>query len=79
MYAEGYRGMNIQESLYSMRDDRDAQNRRKLKYRLNEAYVKLYAVNVLELSKWNYIFCMKPIIVGLLPKKIYKVLHRSNK
>lgn len=79
MYAKGYRGMNIQESLYSMRDDRKAQNRRKFKYRLNEAYVKFYAVNVLGLSKWNCIFCIRPIIVGLLPKKIYNVLHRSNK
>ena len=39
MYAKGSR-MNLQEPLYSMRDDRNAQGRRKFKYRLNEAYVK---------------------------------------
>ena len=79
MYAKGYRGVNIQETLYSMRDDRNAQSRRKFKYRLNEAYVKFYAVNVLGLPQKNYIFCLRPIIIGLLPKRIYKVLHRSNR
>ena len=71
--------MNIQESLYSMRDDRNAQNRRKFRYRLNEAYVKYYAVNTLKLAKRNYIYCMKPILVGMMPNKIYKIFHRRKK
>ncbi len=79
MYAKGYKGMNIQESLYSMRDDRNAQNRRKFRYRLNEAYVKYYAVNTLKLAKRNYIYCMKPILVGMMPNKIYKIFHRRKK
>ncbi len=32
MYAKGFKGMNLQEPLYSMRDDRNAQGRRKFKY-----------------------------------------------
>ena len=78
MYAKGYKGMNIQEPLYSMRDDRNAQNRRKFKYRLNEAYVKIYAVNRFGLSKIKYVYCIKPIILGLLPSKIYHILHRKK-
>ena len=31
MYASGYNGYNMQEALYSMRDDRNAANRRKFK------------------------------------------------
>ena len=62
-----------------MRDDRKAQNRRKFKYRLNEAYVKFYAVNVFGAAKINYLYCFKPILVGLLPNKIYAILHRQNK
>lgn len=42
--------MNLQESLYSMRDDRNAQGRRKFKYRINEAYVKGYAIKELNLK-----------------------------
>ena len=41
MYAAGYRGKNIHLPLYSMRDDRNAYSRRKFKYRINEAYIKL--------------------------------------
>ena len=78
MYAKGYRGMNIQEPLYSMRDDREAQGRRKFKYRLNEAYVKGYAIKALNLQKWNYIWCFRPIIIGLLPENLYRILHRNK-
>lgn len=78
MYAKGYKGMNIQESLYSMRDDRDAQGRKKFKYRLNEAYVKKIAIQELGLKKRSYIWCLRPIIIGLLPRSIYRIIHRKK-
>lgn len=78
MYAKGYKGMNIQEPLYSMRDDRDAQGRRKFKYRLNEVYVKEYAIKELKLPVTSYIYCLRPLLVGLLPAGAYKILHRSK-
>ena len=78
MYAAGYRGMNIQEPLYSMRDDRNAQSRRKFKYRINEAYVKILAVRELKLPFYNYIFCIKPIVLGLVPSFVYKILHKKT-
>ena len=79
MYAKGFKGVNIKEVLYSMRDDRNAISRRKFKYRINEAYVKAYAIRELNLSKKNYIYCLKPIIIGLLPTCIYKILHQKSK
>lgn len=78
MYAKGYRGMNIQETLYFMRDDRDAQGRRKFKYRLNEAYVKKIAIQDLGLKRRNYVWCLRPIIIGLLPGDLYRILHRKK-
>lgn len=78
MYSKGYRGKNIQEPLYSMRDDRDAQSRRKIKYRLNEAYVKGYAIKKLKLPKISYLYCLRPILIGICPKGLYKVLHRGK-
>ena len=71
MYAKGFKGMNLQEPLYSMRDDRNAQGRRKFKYRLNEAYVKKVAIR-------NYVWCLRPIIIGLLPGSLYRILHRKK-
>lgn len=78
MYEKGYRGINLEEPLYKMRDDRNAQNRRKFKYRWNEAYVKAYAVKALKLPKYNYLYCLRPILVGLLPGFIYKWLHKKK-
>lgn len=79
MYEKGYKGMNIREPLYRMRDDRSAQRRKKFKYRLNEAYVKVYAVKHLNLPKTGYVYCIKPILIGMLPAFIYKILHRVKK
>ena len=78
MYAAGYQGMNIQEPLYQMRDDRNALQRRKFKYRLNEAYVKLVAVKKLELPVWKSVYALRPIIVGLLPNWFYGIIHKQN-
>ncbi len=78
MYANGYKGVNIKEYLYQMRDDRNAIKRRKFKYRLNEAYVKAYAINQLKLPFYTYIFCLKPIVLGLIPTFVYKWLHRQK-
>lgn len=78
MYAKGYKGYNIQEPLYSMRDGRDAISRRKFKFRINEFYAKCLAVKELSLPKWNYVFAFRPIIVGLLPLSLYKILHKKK-
>ena len=78
MYKAGYRGKNIGQALYSMRDDRNAYSRRKFKYRINEAYVRALAVKELNLPKKGYIYAFRPIIVGLLPNYIYDKLHKWN-
>lgn len=75
MLSLGYKGYNLDECLYKMRDDRNAYNRRKFKYRINESYVKYKAYKSLELPKRYFIYVFRPIIVGLLPKTIYKKLH----
>ena len=79
MYAKGYKGFNIQKPLYKMRDDKNAQNRRKFKYRVNEARVKAIAIKELKLPFYKYVCCLKPIIIGLCPSFVYKWLHRKNK
>ena len=77
MYAMGYKGYNIQEPLYLMRDDRDAAKRRKWKYRLNETYVRFLAVKMLKLPKRKLIYAIKPVFVGLLPGWIYARLRKK--
>lgn len=78
MYLAGFRGKNIGKSYYQMRDDRNAYSRRKYKFRLNEAYVKLLIVKDFRLPAWNYIYVCKPLIVGLMPDCIYNLLHKKR-
>lgn len=78
LYAAGYKGMNLDESLYQMRDDRNATNRRKFRYRINEARVICKAVRLLGLPARNYIRAMRPILVGLIPMWLYEKLHKKR-
>lgn len=78
LYKKGYIGHNIDNPLYQMRDDRNAIARRKFKYRINEAYVRTLAVKELKLPFYCYIYSLRPILVGLVPKFIYKLLHKIN-
>lgn len=78
MYAKGYIGYNIPEPLYQMRDDKNADTRKKFKYRFNEAFVKAQAIMMLDFPWWNYAYCLRPILVGLLPGPIYKYLHHKK-
>lgn len=76
IYKAGYKGMNLQEVLYRCRDDRAAQKRRKMIYRINESYVRWLVFKELRLSPVRLLLVIKPILVGLLPTFIYKALHR---
>ena len=78
MFAKGYRQYSLSECLYKMRDDRNAFARRKYRYRINAARVRASAVKMLHLSPIYYIYCLRPLLVGLLPKPIYLFLHRRR-
>ncbi|MBQ6504850.1 MAG: glycosyltransferase [Flexilinea sp.] len=78
MYALGYRGGNIHEPLYQMRDDRNAASRRKWKYRINEARVRLLAVKSLHLPFPMKIYALYPLIMGLVPRHAATALHRAR-
>ena len=78
MYLEGYRGYNLQEVLYKMRDDRNATQRRKFKYRINEAYVKRLIMKNFDLPIKNIVYVVRPIIVGVMPTFLYEYLHKEK-
>ena len=78
MYRAGFRGRNIHQPLYQMRDDRNAYNRRKFCYRINEAYVRGLVVKELKLPIHNYIYTLRPVLVGLLPGFLYDFLHKRR-
>ena len=78
MYSIGLRGYNIQEPLYKMRDDQKAAKRRNIRNRINESYVKYLVVKNLKLPfRYNF-FIIRPILVGLIPRKLYIILHQAK-
>lgn len=78
LYQAGYKGYNLSEPLYKMRDDRNAFKRRTLKSRINEARVRLQAVKYLRLPVFYSVYALKPIIAYFLPSKIYMYLHKNR-
>lgn len=78
MYAKGYRGYNIQECLYRIRDDRDAEKRRTWRNRKNEFYVRRIGYRMLGFSFIKRLYAFRPILVWFLPKRLYTRLHRKK-
>ena len=78
IYSAGWKGHNLSEPLYMMRDDKNAGKRRKFRYRINEAYVISLAVYKFHLPIYKYLYCLRPIIVGLLPASVYQLLHKKR-
>lgn len=78
MYAVGYKGYMLEEPIYEMRDDRNAVARRTFKSRMNEMYVKHIGYKMIGLPWWTQIYCIVPIIKGLMPMWLYRRLHQRN-
>ncbi|WP_044060240.1 glycosyltransferase [Proteiniphilum acetatigenes] len=78
MYAKGHKGFNINEPLYKMRDDKNAISRRKFKYRIMESLIRSRGFKMLNLPFYYQFYTLRPILIGLLPKKIYTFLRRKQ-
>lgn len=78
LYSAGFRCRNLQEPLYRMRNDRNAFNRRKYKYRINSVYVRILGCKSLHLSAKFYLLAFKPMIFGLVPAKIRQAIRKAQ-
>lgn len=78
MYRAGYIGYNIQEPLYSMRDDRNALSRRTFESRKNEARVVKNVYKWFNMPKKNVIYVIVPIIKWFVPNCVYKYIHKTG-
>lgn len=78
MYLKGFKGYRLDNPLYMMRDDRNAVARRKLSNRINEMYVKYLVCKSFNLPFHYYLYCLKPLVVWLLPHSLYILLHKRG-
>lgn len=76
MYAAGYKGYMLEDPIYEMRDDRDAFARRTFKSRLNEAHVKHIGYKMIGLPIGTQLYCLVPVIKGLLPTWLYRKVRQ---
>lgn len=81
MYYKNIKMYTIQDFLFYYREDKNAINRRKFKYRINEMKVRYHGFknNGLLKNKTNYFYVVKPIITSIVPKKIYIKIKKWRK
>ncbi len=79
LYQKGFRGYNLSEPLYKMRDDRNASRRRNFLNRRNEIYLKLLVCREFNLSWWHYPeSVMIPMAKWLMPRWLYERYHKKS-
>ena len=79
MYAAGYKGYNLGEHLYSMRDDRNAVARRNWENRKNEIYAHWLAYKRLNLSFFKFVkVATITFAKAFTPTFIYNYFHKKN-
>ena len=78
IYAQGERGGNLQEELYAYREDTQVRQRRKYRYRIDEALVRYHGFRNLHLLPRGLPFVVKPLLVGLIPGGILMQLRRGK-
>ena len=74
----GGRIANTSEVLFQYREDESNIVRRKYVYRVQEFRLKWHWITRAKRPGIELLYAIKPLVVGLLPLRIYKVLHRRN-
>ena len=77
-FAKGYKGYNLPEGLYMVRDDLNSYKRRTLKSYFYLIKVNFDGYKVVKMPKKYYIFLMKPIISAIMPKSIMQMYHKKR-
>jgi glycosyltransferase EpsE len=75
LYADGFRGYNLSQSLYEYRIDGNDCQRRRYKYRIHEAIIRYKGFTSLHLMPRGWLYVFKPLILGLIPFHTLKYLR----
>ena len=77
-YCAGYKGYNLQEPLYKMRDGQDAAKRRTFKSAMTEMKAEYKIFKNLGIPWYYRLRALRSPIVTLIPKPIYMYLHKRK-
>ena len=82
-FANGYKGYNIAEPLYLVREDVATFNRRTFKHSLEASRVLVHGIKLLKLPLQYYVFAIKPIVSQITPiwlkRKFRKNMDNRNR
>lgn len=82
LYGKGYRGYNLSEPLYKMRDGEEAIARRDAKTRMRGVYVLYTGFHLVNMPKKYYgaliVEFVKGLVISIMPKQLYKKLHQKR-
>jgi len=76
LYAKGFKGYNLKETLFQYYEGKDSVPKRKYKYRIGETVMRAKGYSTLNLFPKGIIYVCKPIIAGLIPGWLVKKLHK---
>lgn len=75
-FSKGFKGINLDEPLYKVREGINDLKRRSFKSRIQAVHTALIGYRLLNFPFWCYIFALKPIFVGLIPKRLMFLYHK---
>lgn len=78
LYSYGYIGYNMQDVLYDYYESMITYRNQKLKYRLDEIKVRYVGFKALSLMPIGLFYCLKPLVSGLMPNFIRKLLKKNK-
>lgn len=71
LHASGSRGYNVQEYLLEYREALGSYKKRKFRYALTEAKVRMRGFRLLGLLPRGLPYVIKPVLIGIIPKSLY--------
>lgn len=79
LYAQGFRGYNLQERLFCYREGRESYERRTFRFRLNEAGIRQRSFRDLGLTgPYARLCALRPMAAGLLPVPVLMYMKRRQ-
>lgn len=77
-FAEGFKGYNLNEALYKVRDNISAYKRRNLRNYINLFIVNVNGYKLVDMPFKYYPYLIKPIISACIPSYIMKYYHSKK-
>lgn len=77
-FAKGFRGANLQETLYYVREDLEASKRRDFKNATNASKTLFYGFKENGYPSKQYLYVVKPIISVMVPQKIKYAINQRR-